>query len=144
MERRITVNVDCLSKSLLIGPTNPLTKHFCTRMEDTDTAHTCAPPLAQIQTFTSTHTQLHTTYSAVWPVSQRCVQSINQMASMPINTVSEANAQNTDRRDRMLFWGTEEGRRGGRRNISVGIWYISPHHHQPWMWLDALVLDNNH
>lgn len=73
----------------------------------------------------NTHTQLHTTYSAVWPVSQRCVQSINQTASMPINTVSEANAQNTDRRDRMLFWGTEEGRRGGGGGISLSVSGIS-------------------
>lgn len=75
----------------------------------------------------NTHTQLHTTYSAVWPVSQRCVQSINQTASMPINTVSEANAQNTDRRDRMLFWGTEEGRRGGEEEyLCRYLVYLTP------------------
>ena len=106
MEKLLTANLDQLSKSLLIGPTNPLTKDFCSRMKDAALIlRTHARHRLHIHKHSHQHTQLHTAYSAVCPVSQRCDQSINQTASMPINTVSEANAQNTDRRDRMLFRG---------------------------------------
>lgn len=75
----------------------------------------------------NTHTSSSGTYSAVWP---KLLPVCRSEAPASINTASEANTQNTDRRDRLLFEGTETGGRGGG-DTSVGIWYISLYHHQP-------------
>lgn len=72
-----------------------------------------------MNTLMQTHIQLCGLSVGVHPV---CISD----ASMPINTVSEANAQIKTIR---LFQG-QGGEEEERWNISVGVWDISSHHHQ--------------
>lgn len=73
-----------------------------------------------INTLMQTHIQLCGLSVRVHPVCQ-------SDASVPINTGSEAIAQNKTMR---LFQG-QRGAEEERWNISVSVWYMSAHHHQP-------------